>query len=242
MTLEGSPFITHMKEPLALLSLSSLLGNEAASWELEGSGLPVVVVNSGGKHCALGVDGLLAEREALIHELTGPAARVPYFSGAIHLGHGDIALVLNPAQLVGQSGNKSSQLPVAASTMAIEEQTPEILVVDDSFTTRTLEKSILEAHGYKVHIAVDGVEGLSLLRSQNVDLVIADVEMPRMTGFELLENVRTDTRLQRLPFILVTSRDKVEDRENGLNLGANAYIVKQKFDHENLLDTIQQML
>jgi two-component system chemotaxis sensor kinase CheA len=115
-------------------------------------------------------------------------------------------------------------------------------VVDDSFTTRTLEKSILEAHGFDVQIAVDGVEALSLLRSQQIDLVIADVEMPRMDGFELLEQVKSDDRLRELPFVLVTSRDKTEDKETGLNLGANAYIVKQKFNHQELLDTIKQIL
>jgi two-component system, chemotaxis family, sensor kinase CheA len=117
-----------------------------------------------------------------------------------------------------------------------------VLVVDDSLTTRTLEKSILEAHGYVVRIATDGVEALERLRDEMVDLVITDVQMPRMDGFELLDEIKKDPRLARLPVIVVTSMGKREDQERGLALGADAYIIKRKFDHEELLATIRQIL
>jgi two-component system chemotaxis sensor kinase CheA len=117
-----------------------------------------------------------------------------------------------------------------------------VLVVDDSLTTRTLEKSILEAHGFTVRLATDGVEALVRLREELADLVITDVQMPRMSGFELLDEIKKDALLAHLPVIVVTSMGNREDQERGLALGADAYIVKRKFDHEELLETIRQIL
>jgi two-component system chemotaxis sensor kinase CheA len=125
-----------------------------------------------------------------------------------------------------------------------ERQARTILVVDDSITTRTLEKSILEAQGYEVLLSVDGIDALHVLRSGEaiVDLVIADVEMPRMDGFGLLQAIKNDSRLSTLPVILMTSRADPEDVRKGLDLGASAYITKQKFDQRELLATIGQVL
>ena len=117
-----------------------------------------------------------------------------------------------------------------------------ILIVDDSITTRTLEKSFLEAHGYRVRLAVDGVEALDQLRAEKVDLVIFDVQMPRMDGFELLEAIKKDMTLSSIPVIVVTSLERREDQARGLSMGADAYIVKNKFDQEELLTTIRQIL
>ena len=98
------------------------------------------------------------------------------------------------------------------------------------------------AHGYDVRLAVDGVEALDQLRTEPVDAVVADIQMPRMDGFTLLEEMKKDPRLARVPVIVVTSMDRREDQERGLALGANAYIVKRKFDHEELLDAIQNFI
>ena len=117
-----------------------------------------------------------------------------------------------------------------------------ILVVDDSFTTRTLERSILEAHGYRVFVAVDGVEALARLRSEPVDLVISDIQMPRMDGITLVTEIKADPRLRAIPVVLVSSMETAEDQERGLAVGADAYIVKRRFDHEELIATIRQLL
>ena len=119
-----------------------------------------------------------------------------------------------------------------------------ILVVDDSITTRTLEKGILEAAGYRVVVCVDGQDALDRLRAgiERVDLVVADVEMPRLDGFGLLEALRAEPAFARLPVILMTSRGDADDVARGLALGADAYLTKQKFDQRKLLDTIGQLL
>ena len=117
-----------------------------------------------------------------------------------------------------------------------------ILVVEDSITTRTLEKNILQAAGYRVRTAADGGEGWSLLESGDCDLVLADVDMPVMNGFELTARIRANQRHRDLPVVLVTSLDAREDRERGIQAGADAYIVKRKFDQQEILNTIRQLL
>jgi two-component system chemotaxis sensor kinase CheA len=117
-----------------------------------------------------------------------------------------------------------------------------VLVVDDSLTTRTLERSILEAAGYEVLTAVDGSDGWRVLQEQGSDLVVADVEMPRMDGFALCEAIRASRRFAQLPFVLVTALERPEDRARGLEAGADAYIGKSSFDQESLLETIEQLL
>jgi len=115
-------------------------------------------------------------------------------------------------------------------------------VVDDSITTRSLEKSILEHAGYKVSLAVDGKQAWALLQEQEFDLVVTDVEMPEMDGFELTSLIKQSDRLKRLPVIIVTSLAREEDRRRGIEAGAEAYIVKGQFETGVLLDVVGQLI
>jgi two-component system chemotaxis sensor kinase CheA len=117
-----------------------------------------------------------------------------------------------------------------------------LLVADDSVTTRTLEKTVLEAAGYEVIAASDGAEAWHLLQERGADLVISDVEMPRMDGFALTEAVRGSRRFRDLPVILLTALDNERDRARGLEVGADAYLVKSAFDQTVLLRTLEQLL
>ena len=117
-----------------------------------------------------------------------------------------------------------------------------LLVVEDSITSRALLKNILESAGYDVAVAVDGIDALSTLRSGKFDLVVSDVEMPRMDGFDLTAKIRSDQRLESLPVILVTALDSREHKERGIDVGASAYIVKSSFDQGNLLEVIRRLL
>ena len=242
-TIEGRPVVVLPGgQPVPLVSLAHLLGMDDSDFHVEGDTIRVAVLKSGAKRVAAGVDAFLAERDSIIKDLDGPAAHVRTFAGGILLEDGSVALVLNPTRLV--EGYKPSPTAKAFQVVApgTEPKAPTVLVVDDSFTTRTLEKSILEAHGYQVRIAMDGLEALDRLRAEKVDLVITDIQMPRMDGLALLQAIKNDPGLARLPVILVTSMDRREDQERGLALGADAYIVKRKFDHQDLLNTIRQIL
>lgn len=117
-----------------------------------------------------------------------------------------------------------------------------ILVVDDSVSTTEIEKSILEAHGYGVSLAEDGIKALQKTKEFKYDLVITDVEMPRLDGFSLTERLRADENYRDVPIIIVTSRQKEEDKRRGIAAGADAYIVKGAFDQTNLLETIKNLI
>ena len=117
-----------------------------------------------------------------------------------------------------------------------------ILVVDDSLTTRGLEKSILEAAGYEVTVAADGDSGWQMLQEHGADLIVSDVDMPRMDGFALTEVVRASPRFRGLPVVLVTARETDADKARGVAVGADAYLGKSGFDQKNLLETIAQLL
>jgi len=115
-------------------------------------------------------------------------------------------------------------------------------VADDSITARTLLRSILETAGYRVTTAVDGADAFAQARDGNFDLVVSDVDMPRMSGFELTEKIRSNKKLGELPVVLVTALESREDRERGVDAGANAYIVKSSFDRSNLLEVVRRLI
>src|SRR5205085_1293802 len=138
------------RQPVPLVGLTQALGMAEPAFTVSGSHFCAAIVRAGGRHIALGVDALVDEQEAMIQELTGPAAAVRQFVGTVAAEDGTISLVLNPAELVGCLAGRRA-LPTVAAPAARDEARPRrVLVVDDSFTTRTLEKSILEAHGYEV--------------------------------------------------------------------------------------------
>jgi two-component system chemotaxis sensor kinase CheA len=131
---------------------------------------------------------------------------------------------------------------VAAGTAPAPAETRTILVAEDSITSRMLLKGILESAGYNVRIAVDGMEAFTLLRAERFDLVVSDVEMPRLNGFDLTTRIRADKKLAELPVVLVTALETREDRERGIDAGANAYLVKSSFDQSNLLEAVRRLI
>ena len=222
--------------------------------------LAVVVLRTGAGRVALGVDRLRDVRALLVLPPPPFATDAGLIAGAAVLP-GDVpVLVLDPDELAVRAGRASGagvagERGPASGTIdeaprSAPRATPRtgaratILVVDDSITTRTLEKGILEAAGYRVVVCVDGQDALDRLRAEvePVDLVLADVEMPRLDGFGLVGALRADERFRRLPTILMTSRGDAQDVARGLDLGADAYLTKQKFDQRELLDTIEQLL
>jgi two-component system chemotaxis sensor kinase CheA len=239
-SVEGRPMVLVEGQPVPVASLAHLLKMPRDEVQLAAAHVLLVLLRVGSRRLAVAVDALLAERDSLVNELDAPAAQVRVLAGGILLEDGTVALVLNPAELLNVP--KQADRTLQTADAAPRTSAPTVLVVDDSLTTRTLEKSLLEAHGYQVRLAMDGIEALAQLRDELPDLVITDIQMPRMDGFRLLEEIRKDERLASLPVIVVTSMEKREDQERGLALGADAYIVKKKFDHQELLETIRQIV
>jgi len=220
---------------------SSRPPDDIARWRDEAKVLRVVILRFGGSRAAVAVDDFLRETDAVVQDL-GSARGDGRVSGGVLLEDGAVAFVLNPVELMEHSVHRALPSVSGPSEMTRERKAFSILVVDDSVTTRTLERSILEAHGYRVQVAVDGLEALAHLRAEKADLVITDIQMPGMDGFALLETMKKDHNLDRIPVIVVTSMERREDQERGLALGADAYIVKRKFDQGELLAAIRQIL
>ena len=241
-TIEGKPIIVCDGQPTPLFSMYQLLNLEQATTSAQPDVLWVMVLHSGSRRAAVAVDAFLRETEAVIQDLGPAAASDGIVSGGVLLEDGAVAFVLNLEELLATPVHRELPSILRPSEPAPEQKPATILVVDDSMTTRTLEKSILEAHGYRVRVAVDGMEALDRLRVEKADLVIADIQMPRLDGFGLLEAMKKDPNLNRIPVIVVTSLERAEDQERGLSLGADAYIVKRKFDQGELLATIRQIL
>jgi two-component system, chemotaxis family, sensor kinase CheA len=240
--INGRDSILVDSESLPLFRLSDILDLEA-NGRVGSSGrtVHVVLVSVRGMRAAIGVERILEDRHAIIKE-TGLAHGDNGLSiGAIPLEDGTVAVLLNvPAML---QTFLRGELPSSSFIPPAEEvKKHRILVVDDSITTRSVERNILEAHGYDVELAVDGLEALDKIRANPPDLVISDVAMPRMDGFELLENIKSGAQTAHIPVILVTSLEAREEQERGLNLGADAYIVKRKFDQRDLLLAVRQIL
>ena len=231
-----------------VVALAALTGSPNAPLPTEAGHVKAVLVRHGSRTCALAVNAFHDVRAMLVSDVQA-IGMGELVSGTVLLENEMPALVLSPDKLIDHWVRNEGRL--AAGGLGLAQWAPEeerrartILVVDDSITTRTLEKGILEAQGYEVVLSVDGIDALDVLRSGDaiIDLVIADVEMPRMDGFGLLQAIKTDPRLSALPVILMTSRADPEDVRKGLDLGASAYITKQKFDQRELLATIGQVL
>ena len=237
---EGRDTVRLDGRPIVLARLADLLGLGSAGNGHDGGGTrTVVVVGSRGRHAAFLVDALTETCEAVVISLPDPLHRVRHVTGATILGSGRVAMILSPTDLMASVEQAAGPAPAAAAVPDV--RPPTILVVEDSITTRTLEKNLLEAAGYRVRVAGDGAEGWSILQSGGCDLVIADVEMPVLDGLELTARVRADPRHRELPVVLVTSREEPADRERGIQAGADAYIVKGALDQAGLLDTIRRL-
>ena len=243
-TVEGNPAINHHGRTIPFGFLSGLLGMGSTSAPEENDLIFVVLLHSGQKIIALSVDTVLSEAETLIKDLPAPADNISFFAGGFVKPDGSVSLILNPAELIeALSRSKEGETPFPGKeTVPEPKDKATILIVDDSVTTRTLEKTILESQGYRVHLAVDGMDALDQMKDLKIDLVVTDLQMPRMDGFALIEEMKKSERLKEMPVIIVTSMTHQADRDRGLNLGADAYIVKQKFDQKNLLEAIGQML
>jgi two-component system chemotaxis sensor kinase CheA len=243
---EGKEAILVDNDPVSLVRLSDVLElpqqEEKVSHDEK---MPVIILGAGRKRIAFLVDGVVGQQESVVKSLGKQLSRVRNVAGVTILGTGQVIMTLNPADLIKSARGTEGRMTIATRvTQAKVEKAerPTILVVDDSLTTLTLEKNILETSGYEVKVATDGVEALSILQSDNCDLVVSDILMPRMDGFELTTLMRGDHKLKAIPVILVTSLESREDKERGIEVGADAYIVKSTFDQEGLLQTVEQLI
>ncbi|HBB18136.1 MAG TPA: hybrid sensor histidine kinase/response regulator [Syntrophus sp. (in: bacteria)] len=226
---------------IPLVKLSDVL--ELSERNDESPVITVLIMESQGKRIGFRVDEILTEQEILIKGMSRPLSRVRNIAAATILGSGKVVPVLNASDLVKSAATSAVRPAKPAAPQAGGEAAKQnILVVEDSITSRMLLKNILETSGYMVKTAVDGIDAISQLKTEKFDAVVSDVDMPRMNGFNLTEKIRGDKKLAELPVVLVTALGSREDRERGIDVGANAYIVKSSFDQSNLLETLRRLI
>jgi chemosensory pili system protein ChpA (sensor histidine kinase/response regulator) len=208
-----------------------------------GRSQPVVVIRSASQRVALHVDEVLGNQEVVVKNLGPQLSRLPGLAGITLLPSGAVALIYNPvalATLYGDSAREQvRQVPGAdepAVPAAVAAQPP-LLVVDDSLTVRRVTQRLLTREGYRVALAKDGLDALDKLSEELPTVVLSDIEMPRMDGFDLVRNMRSDARLASLPVIMITSRIAQKHRDYAAQLGVNHYLGKP-YSEEELLSLV----
>lgn len=234
--------MARLRDTLELPAWKNGLAWEKAPGQLEASTMPVIILTSEKKRMAFLVDEVLQEQEVLVKGLGAQLKRVRNIAGATVLGNGRVVPVLNVHDLMKSAVSSAAVTRKETVTGATPVKAGRILVAEDSITSRTLLKNILETAGYQVATAVDGTDAFTQLRSNEFDLLVSDVDMPRLNGFELTTKIRADKKLGELVVVLVTALESRQDKERGIEAGANAYIIKSSFDQSNFLEVIRRFL
>lgn len=251
--IEGREAMSLEGQPVSLVRLADLLvirrkrkTQKPVAWQLPADeARPCVILTDGTERVGFFVDALLDEQEVVLKPHSDVLGRITNVSGSTILGTGEVCIVLNPYDLIRTAANRTDLLALDRRSEAQDGDGARqrvILLAEDSITTRTQEKRILESAGYQVVTAVDGADALNKLSRRAVDGVVSDVEMPNLDGFKLTEAIRRHAKYKDLPVVLVTSLSRDEDRRRGMEAGANAYLTKPTFDQKVLLDTLRRLL
>jgi chemosensory pili system protein ChpA (sensor histidine kinase/response regulator) len=201
---------------------------------------PVLLLRSGNQRIALHVDELLKNQEIVIKNIGPQLARMAWMSGATVLGDGRIVLMINPVQLA-QQAHAAAQATAAAQTHAAKPSEHTVMVVDDSLTVRKITSRLLEREGYRVLAAKDGIDALEQLNHSLPDVMLVDIEMPRMDGFDLTRNIRSDPKTAATPIIVISSRTADKHRNHAFELGVDGFIGKP-YEEAELLSQIHRCL
>lgn len=241
-TVQNRDTIEYGGHAVSLHRLQHMLGlaSRHPQSEATDAGLAVVVA-AGERKMALMVDEVMAEQEVMVKNLGKQLVRVRNIAGATVLGDGKVVPILHVGDLL-KSSLAAAVVLSEQPAPAVQARQKSLMVAEDSITARSLLHNILEAAGYQVSCAVDGVDAFTQLRAGGFDLLVSDVDMPRMNGFDLTAKIRGEKKLCDLPVVLVTALASKEDKERGMEVGANAYIVKSGFDQTNLLEVIRRLI
>jgi two-component system, chemotaxis family, sensor kinase CheA len=238
LTLAGSESIDVRGQAVPLVDLADLIGADAPA---PGPKPPAIIVAAGGRRLAVTCDRLLGEEDVVLKPLESPLANVRGYLGTAVLGDGSIALVLDPLELL--RGTERPRRTRSGAEPAKPAPRSKVLVVEDSFTVRELQRSVLEAAGYDVTTAENGRLALEQLHADSdIGLVVTDLEMPELNGLELTAVIRNDPTHSSLPVVIVTSLGGDDDRQRGIDAGADAYVVKTAYDQQALLATVGRLI
>jgi chemosensory pili system protein ChpA (sensor histidine kinase/response regulator) len=219
--------------------LAQFLGLQAAPLPEDEPSIPLILVRAGESSAALIADQMLGSREIVVKSVGPQLATIQGLAGATILGDGRVALILDAPSLLRFHANLPAELTIADASM--ERHQTLVMVVDDSITVRRVTQRLLERNGMKVITASDGVDALEQLQEHRPDVMLLDIEMPRMDGYELASNIRKDTRLANIPIIMITSRVGQKHRAKAIEIGVDDYLGKP-YQESQLLDAIEQLV
>jgi two-component system sensor histidine kinase and response regulator WspE len=242
--LEGKPHVMLDDQPVGLVEASIVL--ELSRAPGIGERLPVVIASDRSHRFGVVVDRFLGERDLRVSPLDPRLGKVPDISSSSVLENGWPVLILDVEDMIRSidnmlSGRRLGKLPAETVVQNVR-AVKRVLIVDDSITVRELERQLLENHGYAVDVAVDGIDGWNAVRSAHYDLVVSDVDMPRMDGIQLVRQIKEDGRLKAIPVVIVSYKDREEDRIRGLDAGANSYLTKSSFHDRTFLTTVADLI
>jgi two-component system sensor histidine kinase and response regulator WspE len=211
-----------------------------------GDELAVVVLGEPGHRYGLVVERLLGERELVVQPLDAQLGKVPNILAGALMEDGAPVLIVDVDDLLRAvdklaAGGRLDKIERSRDG-GIKQQRKRILVIDDSLTVRELERKLLGNQGYEVEVAVDGMDGWNAVRTGQFDLVVTDIDMPRMDGIELVRLIKANANLSRLPVLIVSYKDREEDRQRGLEAGADYYLAKGSFHDETLLQAVVDLI
>ncbi|CDG84520.1 hybrid sensor histidine kinase/response regulator [Janthinobacterium agaricidamnosum] len=242
-TLENKQFFDLKGEHLGLVSAAQVL--ELGDSDAGMDELPVVVIGRGKQSYALVVDQIRGEQSLAVQAIDPIFGKMRDISAAALLDDGEPVLILDVPDLllsIEKLLHEGGLHRLARADQSDRRKMKRILVVDDSLTVREMERKLLQARGFEVDIAIDGIDGWNVVRSGEYDLVITDVDMPRMDGIELVSLIKKDLHLYKLPVMIVSYKDRPEDRARGLSAGADYYLTKGSFHDETLLEAVADLI
>lgn len=239
---EGRDVVRRQLRTYPLTRLSDLLGVTPMP-AAAGGKVSIVTIGHSGNRLGFIVDGFFGEQQIVIKPLGNHLQKVDNIAGVTVLGAGEIVPILNVPDLMTNARNRIRRSLDVLPAPEPRKVTHKVLICEDSFTTRELERSIFEAAGYQVETAADGAAGLRKLKEGLVvDAVVTDVQMPNMTGFQLAKAIKSDDTLTDIPVIIVTSLERDDEKTQGIEAGADAYITKSVFNQDTLLDTVERLI
>jgi two-component system, chemotaxis family, sensor histidine kinase and response regulator WspE len=243
-TVENRQYFTFNQDNIGLVVGCQVLELRECFLNLEE--LPVIIISDRYSLYGLVVDRFLGERELVVRPLDARLGKVPNISAAALMEDGPPILIIDVEDMVRSidkllTGSKLNKVNEYEDKQSIRTR-KRILVVDDSITVREMERKLLESKGYEVEVAVDGMDGWNVLRTGDFDLIVSDVDMPRMNGIELVSEIRKHPVLKSLPVIIVSYKDRQEDRIRGLEVGANYYLTKTSFHDNTLTQAVQDLI
>jgi two-component system chemotaxis sensor kinase CheA len=239
VNVEGRITVTVRDEIMPVIPLASIAGGPAQVFFGRDGVVPAIVIKDGERKAAVVVDALAGLSEVIVKPMPRPLGRVPGVAGyAISLS-GQPLCVLDGEVLVRNAHDRGAAGAIVHEKTNVKRR---LLIADDSLTTRTLLRNIMISAGYEVETAIDGVDAWNKLAGSSFDCIMSDLEMPNMSGWEFCERIKRDPRYSSMPVVLVTSLSKEEERRRGLELGADAYIVKGLFNETQLLETVERLV